>query len=100
MSPPLVRRVERYRLARPADARSERILLAARRGTNGEYAPLATSGVLRLHRSLADRAGITRRVNPHLFRHSFATEALRRGMNPVQFAQLLGHSGLRMIEPV
>jgi integrase len=35
-----------------------------------------------------------------LLRHSFATEALRRGMNPIQLAQILGHSGLRMIESV
>ena len=41
-----------------------------------------------------------RRVNSHLFRHSFAAEALRRGINPVQLAQLLGHSRLRMIEHV
>ncbi len=36
---------------------------------------------------------------PHK-RHSLVTEALRRGMNAVQLAQLLGHSGLRMIERV
>jgi integrase len=100
LAPPLVRRLDRYRRARPADARGDRVFLAARRDAHGEFAPLTTSGVLQLLRAAADRAGIARRVHPHLFRHSFATEALRRGMNPVQLAQLLGHSGLRMIEQV
>jgi site-specific recombinase XerD len=100
LTPPLIRRIDRYRRARPDDARSQRVFLAARKDRYGEYAPLTRSGVLQLLRHAADRAGITRRVNPHLFRHSFATEALRRGMNPVQLAQLLGHSGLRMIEQV
>jgi integrase len=31
-------------------------------------------------------------------RHSFATEALRRGMNVVQLARILDHTSLRMIE--
>lgn len=100
LSPSLLRRLDRYRRARPLDARGDRLFLAARRDANGDYAPLTTSGILQLLRSAAERAGMTRRVHPHLFRHSFATEALRRGMNPVQLAQLLGHSGLRMIEQV
>lgn len=100
MAPQLARRLERYQRVRPADARGSRIFLAARRDAFGEYGPLTTSGVLQLLRGAADRAGITRRVHPHLLRHSFATEAMRRGMNPVQLAQLLGHSGLRMIEQV
>ena len=66
---------------------------------DGQWRPGWTAG-MRLLRSAAERAGMTRRLHPHLFRHSFATEALRRGMNPVQLAQLLGHSGLRMIEQV
>jgi integrase/recombinase XerD len=74
--------------------------VASRRDPRGEFAPLTTSGVLQLLRSAAERARMTRRVHPHLFRHSFATEALRRGMSPVQLAQLLGHSGLRMIDQV
>jgi integrase/recombinase XerD len=100
MAPQLVRRLERYQRVRPADARGSKIFLAARRDASGEYGPLTTSGVLQLLRGAADRAGITRRVHPHLLRHSFATEAMRCGMNPVQLAQLLGHSGLRMIEQV
>ena len=98
LTPQLARRLDSYHQVRPADSRGNRIFLAARRDASGEYAPLTTSGVLQLLRGAADRAGITRRVHPHLLRHSFATEAMRRGMNPVQLAQLLGHSGLRIIE--
>jgi integrase/recombinase XerD len=100
IAPQLARRLERYQRVRPVDARGTRIFLAARRDALGEYAPLTTSGVLQLLRGAADRAGITRRVHPYLLRHSFAVEAVRRGMNPAQLAQLLGHSGLRMIEQV
>ena len=71
------------------------MFLSLRRGAAGEYEALTTSGAGQLLRSLADRAGLKKRVHPHLLRHSFATEALRRGMNPVQLAQILGHSGLR-----
>jgi integrase/recombinase XerD len=100
MAPKLAQRLESYQRLRPTDARGTHIFLAARRDASGGYAPLTTSGVLQLLRGAADRAGITRRVHPHLLRHSFAAEAMRRGMNPVQLAQLLGHSGLRMIEQV
>jgi site-specific recombinase XerD len=100
MAPKLAQRLESYQRFRPTDARGSNIFLAARRDASGAYASLTTSGVLQLLRGAADRAGLTRRVHPHLLRHSFAAEALRRGMNPVQLAQLLGHSGLRMIEQV
>lgn len=100
LSPTLARRLERYVRQRPRDARGQLIFVSSRRDRNGEFGPLTTSGILQLLRNAADRAGIARRVHPHLLRHSFATEALRRGMNPVQLSQLLGHSGLRMIESV
>ncbi len=45
-------------------------------------------------------AGIRKRLYPHLFRHSFATWALSRGMNPVQLKDILGHSSLAMITNV
>ncbi len=47
-------------------------------------------------RDLAVKANITKRVYPHLFRHSFITNWLREGGNPV-FAQIVGHETLAMI---
>jgi site-specific recombinase XerD len=35
---------------------------------------------------------LTKRVYPHLLRHSWMTEMLRRGMNPVQLSIIAGAS--------
>jgi integrase/recombinase XerD len=48
----------------------------------------------------AQAAGIERAVHPHLFRHSYATWALRKGMNPLQLQRILGHADLSMISGV
>jgi integrase/recombinase XerD len=45
----------------------------------------------------AAKAGLKKRVHPHLFRHSFATWALRRGMNEIQLRDVRGHVDLTMI---
>lgn len=63
----------------------------------GRYEPLTPSGVTQLIHHLAKDAGITKRVHPHLFRHSFATDFLRRGGNPLLLQQILGHTTLAMI---
>lgn len=100
LRPELARRLERYTRHRSPDAHGDRLFVSLRRGRGGLYDQLTPSGVAQLLRGVAFRAGMTKRVHPHLLRHSFATEALRRGMNPVQLAQILGHSGLRMIDSV
>jgi len=38
------------------------------------------------------RAGIQKRVYPHLLRHSWMTEMLRNGMNPIQLSIIAGAS--------
>lgn len=101
LPPALLRRLDRYvKGTRPAAASSPRLFVALRRGPGGGYPPLTPSGVLQLVRSAAERAGITKRIYTHLLRHSFITNALRGGMNPMMIAQVAGHTSLRMIERV
>jgi integrase/recombinase XerD len=100
-APRLYRRLRIYaERGRPRDVVSSRIFLSHRRRPNGDYQPLTTSGVDQMIRNLAEMAGIKKRVYPHLLRHSFATWQLSRGMNPIQLAQILGHSSLTMIQGV
>jgi integrase/recombinase XerD len=49
-----------------------------------------------LLRRIGDRAGV-KKVHPHRFRHTFATEYLRNGGKMLALQDLLGHSDLEMI---
>ncbi|MCA1594674.1 MAG: tyrosine-type recombinase/integrase [Acidobacteria bacterium] len=50
--------------------------------------------VQQIVKDVAERAGITKRVYPHLLRHSVATTLLERGMPIDQIQKFLGHSKL------
>jgi integrase/recombinase XerD len=99
ISPTLARRLRRYsERQRPQDSRADRLFVARRRAArSGDYEPLTESGVQQLVRELGARSGIAKRVHPHVFRHSAATWMLRRGMNPLLVAKVLGHESLAMI---
>jgi integrase len=96
--PDLARRLRRFADRGRPDDSPDRLFVALRRSPNGRSAPLQESGVLQMVRDIAARAHLQKRVYPHLFRHSFITEALRREMNPLMVAKIVGHSSLVMIQ--
>ena len=99
--PRLGRRLKRYaERGRPSGTSSVRLFVGLRRRPHGDYEALTRFGVAQMIRVLGDKAGLGKRVHPHLLRHSFATWSLTRGVNPVILAQVLGHSSLAMINDV
>lgn len=55
---------------------------------------LSRSQLWREIRRLAKKAGLSREVYPHLFRHSFASHLLRHGADLRSVQELLGHSSI------
>jgi site-specific recombinase XerD len=99
LKPDLHRRLRRYLAGRHAEGRN-RVLVSLRKGADGRHAPLTESGVGQVVRIAAQNAGIEKRVYPHLFRHSFATQWLRNGGNIISLQRVLGHADLSMIQGV
>ncbi len=45
-------------------------------------------------RNVGKRAGLNRRIHPHLIRHTVATDALSRGMSIAEIQRFLGHKSI------
>lgn len=67
---------------------SDRLLLTAQ-GT-----PLTTQHVRMSLRRLGERAGLARRVTPHMLRHTAATQLLEAGVDTRFVQRLLGHASI------
>ena len=63
------------------------------RGGNARDA-LTPRSVERIIKSYAIKAGITRKVTPHVIRHSFATDLLENGADLRSVQALLGHANI------
>lgn len=61
----------------------------------GLKGPMTPAGVKITLRRLIKRGGLTgKKLGPHTFRHTFATEYLRAGGNVFNLQQLMGHSAI------
>ena len=54
--------------------------------------------VFHLIKELAEKAGITKNISPHTFRHSFATHLLEGGANLLAIQEMLGHEKITTTE--
>ena len=63
-------------------------------GKRGVEEPMSDKVVWWAVREAARRAGITRKIGPHTFRHSFATELLESGTDLRTIQLLMGHARL------
>src|SRR5215831_9252276 len=70
------------------------IYFQARRVSAGVEAPMSDKVVWWAVREAALRAGVTRKIGPHTFRHSFATELLEAGTDLRTIQLLMGHARL------
>jgi integrase/recombinase XerC len=59
-------------------------------GTRGE--PLSGDAIFKIVKKYSERAGV--KLSPHVFRHSMATEMLKRGVNLEALRIMLGHASL------
>jgi integrase/recombinase XerD len=90
--PQVLRRLDRLIASRPVERSTDNIFLASRCGYRGEYEPLTVGGVYQVVKDAASRARLNKRIHPHLLRHSWMTEMLRCGMNPIQLTMIAGAS--------
>ncbi len=56
--------------------------------------PVSTSHVRRWLRETAERAGIRRRITPHMLRHTAATQLLKSGIDIRAVQRVLGHASI------
>jgi integrase/recombinase XerD len=94
---PALRWLDRYRKeARPlvrARGKSQDVVFLSARG-----APMTRMSVWNIVRTCATKAGITREVHPHTFRHSFATHLLEGGADLRAVQEMLGHAAITTTE--
>ena len=65
---------------------------------SGLFFPVSDQVVRRMIRKQCKHAGITQRITPHMFRHTFASSLLEAGVDLRYIQDFLGHSSISITE--
>ena len=93
-------RVEEVRPSRPKSGprrrsgKSDSDTRSEKKYKGKEYGSLDRRSVERIVRYYATKAGIAKRVTPHVIRHSFATDLLQNGADIRSVQMMLGHASI------
>lgn len=98
--PDLHQRLRGLARSRPSDGHSDRLFISERRSPKtGLHEPLTASGVQQTVRWLG-RNAIGRSVHPHLFRHTYISKLVRKGIDSTVIRRYVGHSSSLLIDRV
>jgi site-specific recombinase XerD len=92
LSPEAKQSVKRY-LEKRTDM-GDALFVSFGKGSKEDGGRLTTRSVERIVKHYAIKAGISRKVTPHVIRHSFATDLLQNGADLRSVQALLGHSNI------
>lgn len=84
---------EQVRVHQPVQSGAEDILFLNRRGKG-----LSRVMIFYIIKDLAQKAGITKIISPHTFRHSFATHLVEGGADLRAVQEMLGHESITTTE--
>jgi len=84
---------EKIRIHMPVKPGSEDIVFLNRRGS-----ALSRVMIFYVIKDLAQKAGITKNISPHTFRHSFATHLVEGGADLRAVQEMLGHESITTTE--
>lgn len=85
--------IEQVRVHIPIKAGSEDILFVNNRGS-----AISRVMVFLIIKDLAAKAGIRKKISPHTFRHSFATQLIEGGADLRAVQEMLGHASITTTE--
>ena len=77
----------------PVKAGSEDVVFLNRRGSR-----MSRVMIFLIVKELAQKAGITKSISPHTFRHSFATHLVEGGADLRAVQEMLGHESITTTE--
>lgn len=91
----LTTRLDKYiRKVRPTDTKQQALFLTSRK-EGDDYQPISAHGIQTMCKRLGLVTGV--HINPHKFRHTFATRSLGAGVDVMALQKALGHTTLAMV---